>query len=59
MRNTHLTQMPSSNISTMSLEWVPAKGHVVLIRSSDQLWCARARLKGGIPGKQVSLVAPE
>ena len=28
------------------VEWVPAKGHVVLVRSSEQLWCARARLAG-------------
>lgn len=28
------------------VEWVPAKGHVVLVRGSEQLWCARARLAG-------------
>jgi hypothetical protein len=28
------------------VEWVPAKGHVVLIRGSEQLWSARARLAG-------------
>jgi hypothetical protein len=27
-------------------EWEPAKGHVVLVRGSEQLWCARARLTG-------------
>ena len=28
------------------VEWVPAKGHIVLVRGSEQLWCARARLAG-------------
>jgi hypothetical protein len=28
------------------VEWVPAKGHVVLIRNSVQLWCDGARLAG-------------
>jgi hypothetical protein len=28
------------------VEWVPAKGHVVLVRGSEELWCARARLAG-------------
>jgi len=28
------------------VDWVPAKGHVVLVRGSEQLWCARARLAG-------------
>jgi hypothetical protein len=27
-------------------EWVPAKGHVVLIRDSERLWRTRARLAG-------------
>jgi hypothetical protein len=28
------------------LDWVPAKGHVVLVRSSEQLWRTNARLAG-------------
>jgi len=27
-------------------EWIPAKGHVVLIRHSEQFWCAAPRLAG-------------
>jgi hypothetical protein len=28
------------------LDWVPAKGHVVFVRGSEQLWRTRARLAG-------------
>ena len=28
------------------VEWIPAKGHVVLIRHSEQFWCAVPRLAG-------------
>lgn len=28
------------------LDWVPAKGHVVLVRGSEQLWRTHARLAG-------------
>jgi hypothetical protein len=28
------------------LDWVPAKGHVVLVRGSEQLWRIHARLAG-------------
>ena len=28
------------------VDWVPAKGHVVLVRSSEQLWRVGARLAG-------------
>ena len=30
------------------LDWVPAKGHVVLVRGSEQLWRAQARLAGDL-----------
>lgn len=28
------------------VEWIPAKGHIVLIRHSEQLWRTAARLAG-------------
>jgi hypothetical protein len=30
------------------LDWVPAKGHVVLLRRSEQLWRTHARLAGAL-----------
>jgi len=28
------------------VEWIPAKGHIVLIRHAEQLWRGAARLAG-------------